>query len=352
MSVTLNGTSGLVFSDGTIQGTAAGMPFRNRVINGDMRIDQRNSGAAVTPASNTWTLDRYVHYANAASKITYQQVADAPAGFLYSLKVSVASQYTPATGEVITFGQNIEGTNMQDLNWGTASASTVTLSFWIKSSVAGQVIPVSLQNNANSLNYVTTVTISAANTWQYVTKTIPGPTSGAWETGINRGVYIGFGLGGGSNAYTGTVTDQWQSITVNNKFMTSATGQFVQQATGSSFNITGLQLEKAAAATTFETRPIQTETAMCERYYQGDIIVAVGGGQTPSVTNRSFYQGTNWRTTFRTTPTLTLATTVTNSNMGSAAWTSVSPTRGRFSAVNTITNDCFFEAIYSGNAEI
>jgi hypothetical protein len=241
--------------------------FRNKIINGDMRIDQRNAGSAITPTTNgNFAVDRFVYYTNVFSKITLQQVADAPANYSNSVKLTVASQYNSTTGDVFGFGQNIEGYNIIDLGWGTSAASPVTVSFWIKSSVAGQIIPLWIQNNNNDLNYVTTFTITNANTWQYVTKTIPGPTTGTWSKDNTRGIFVGFGLGGGSNTYTGTVTETWQPITVNNKFMTNAP-QFVAQTTGSTLNITGVQLEVGPTATPFEYRPIGIELALCQRYY-------------------------------------------------------------------------------------
>ena len=107
---------------------------RNRIINGNMLIDQRNAGAAVTPTGITYTLDRWRYATSTASKLTFQQSTTAPAGFNSSTKISVASAYTAAAADYFVYQQPIEGFNIADLGFGTASAKTVTLSFWVQSS--------------------------------------------------------------------------------------------------------------------------------------------------------------------------------------------------------------------------
>jgi hypothetical protein len=154
-------------------------PF-NRIINGAMTIDQRNAGASVTvtlDGSTGYAADRYFSSEIGDGAFTLQQVTDAPAGFANSLKMTVT---TPQTGTLNAgIAQSIEGLNISDLGWGTVNAKTVTLSFWVKSSVTGS-MGGAIQNSAQDRSYPFNYTINTANTWEYKTITIAGDTSGTW----------------------------------------------------------------------------------------------------------------------------------------------------------------------------
>ena len=233
---------------------------KNRIINGDMRIDQRNAGASVTP-SNSYTLDRWTTYNSPASKFTVQQASDGPAGFQKSLKVTSSSAYTVAAGEFQGVLTKIEGYNIADLAWGTASAKTATLSFWVKSSLTGT-FGGSLTNAGYARSYPFSYSISSANTWEYKTITIAGDTSGTWETTTSTGIELTFGLGVGStySAAAGTWVGSW---------IASATGATsVVGTNGATFYITGVQLEAGSVATPFEHRNYGQELQLCERYFQ------------------------------------------------------------------------------------
>jgi hypothetical protein len=263
MSVVVDGTNGLVFNDASIQNTAAsGFGFKNRIINGAMVIDQRNAGAAVTPTLGApYIVDRFNAELSLSSKLTFQQVADAPAGFYNSTKITVASNSAISATDNNTFMQLVEGYNMTDLAWGTSTAAPATVSFWIKSSVPGT-YGFHVRNTGDSYCYINTYTINSANTWEYKTITIPGPTTGTWNTTNGRGALIGLiGLGTGSN-FKGSLG--WQSTV-----KTSVAGcvDFISQATGSTINITGVQLEKGSTATAFDYREYGEEQRKCYRYY-------------------------------------------------------------------------------------
>ena len=263
MSVTLNGTSGLVFGDGTIQGTAGAMAFRNRIINGDMRIDQRNAGAAVTHSSGfTYYLDRWYFAPSQNAKMSIQQV-DAPSGFdqfTKAAKLTTVSAFTPGATDYFGWDQAIEGYNIADLMWGTASAKTVSLSFWVQSSLTGT-FGGSILAPSGGTNYPFTYTINAANTPEYKTVTIPGPTSGTFGKTNGVGCYVIFDMGSGSSQ-RGTA-GSWQA----GNFV-GATGTVnVVSTNAATWFISGVQFEKAAAATSFEHRPYGTELAMCMRYF-------------------------------------------------------------------------------------
>jgi len=271
MSVTVNGTSGLVFGDGTIQGTAAGNGFRNRIINGDFRIDQRMNGTAQTGVSggSTYFLaDRYRIGGNTLSsgRFTFQRVADAPSNFRFSGKITVSTVQSTAlaAGDIQVLSHIIEGNNLLDLGWGTAAAKPVTISFWVKASVTGIYdLAVRSDRSGSYMTYLAPYTVSASNTWEYKTITIAGPTTGTWyDDPTNLGIRLDFNLGTGSTLTTSS-TNQWLS----GDFFKSTTGVNLVYSAGATWQITGVQFEIGGAATQFEYRPHSVELALCQRYY-------------------------------------------------------------------------------------
>ena len=229
-----------------------------------MAIDQRNAGASVTNiAGASYSLDRWFLSGTVATKFTIQQNAGSvtpPAGYTKYLGVTSSSAYTVGASERFQVAQRIEGFNIADLAWGTASASTVTLSFWVRSSLTGT-FGGSLQNGGATRSYPYTYTISSANTWEQKTVTIAGDTSGTWASDNTNGITVSFGLGTGST-YSGTA-GAWATADYNNA--TGATS--VVGTNGATFYITGVQLEKGSTATSFDYRPYGTELALCQRYY-------------------------------------------------------------------------------------
>ena len=265
MTTIINGSSpSITFSDGSAQSSAT-RPFQNRIINGAMVIDQRNAGASVTPSagSNTYTLDRWNAVYSIGSKFSVQQNAGSvtpPAGFRNYLGVTSLAATSLGAGDYYNIAQSIEGFNVADLNWGTANAQTVTLSFWVRSSLTGA-FGGALSNSAQNRNYPFSYTISAANTWEYKTVTIAGDTTGTWLTTNGTGLSVWLGLGVGST-YSGTA-GAWTATTALS--VTGATS--VVGTNGATFYITGVQLEVGSTATSFDYRPYGTELALCQRYY-------------------------------------------------------------------------------------
>jgi hypothetical protein len=239
--------------------------MRNRIINGAMTIDQRNAGASVTSTtSNPYTLDRYIAYATQSSKFTVQQNAGSvtpPAGFTNYLGITSSSAYSVLSTDFFGVAQYIEGFNTADLNFGTANAATVTLSFWVRSSLTGTFAS-SIANSAFDRSYPYTYTINAANTWEYKTITIPGDTSGTWVGATNgNGLRVYFNIGAGSN-WSGTA-GAWAGAGL----LTTSGATSVVGTSGATFYITGVQLEKGTAASPFENRLYGTELQLCQRYY-------------------------------------------------------------------------------------
>jgi hypothetical protein len=240
-------------------------------------IDQRNAGASVTPINAAYTVDRWAAVLTQASKFSVQQNAGgvtAPVGFTNYLGVTSLSAYSVLTGDAFGMYQWVEGFNCADLAWGTANAQTVTLSFWVRSSLTGT-FGGSIINNAINRSYVFSYTISAANTWEQKTITIAGDQSGTWLTTNGAGIMVRYGLGSGST-FTGTAGSWGAGNIVQPTGSVSVVG-----TSGATFYITGVQLEKSSTATSFDYRPYGTELALCQRYYEitgsGQNSVLVGG---------------------------------------------------------------------------
>jgi hypothetical protein len=234
--------------------------FRNRIINGDMRIDQRNAGASVAVPNDTnfYTVDRWQVVESASSVLAAERVTDAPAGFQNSHRISVTTAGSTTATQLTIFEQRIEGFNWADLAFGTAAALPVTLSFWVKSSVTGS-FSGSLRN-FSTRSYPFSYEINNANTWEYKTIVVEGDTTGSWSTDNTTGMRLTFDIGSGSSRRGSA--GAW--TTANLDGVTGAAS--IIGTLGATWQITGVQLEKGTVATPFERRPFGTELALCQRY--------------------------------------------------------------------------------------
>jgi hypothetical protein len=263
MAITIDGTNGITQAGEFNSDSSFG--FKNRIINGAMVIDQRNAGASVTNNSSDalYPVDRFFIYGNVSSKFTAQQNAGSvtpPAGFTNYVGITSLSSYSVGASDTNTLGQPIEGFNTADLNWGTANAKTVTVSFWVQSSLTGT-FGGSLLNSAQNRSYPFSYTISSANTWEQKSVTIAGDTSGTWVGATNGvGIRVVFGLGVGST-YSGTAGAWSSSLYYAPTGATSVVG-----TSGATFYITGVQLEVGSTATSFDYRSYGTELQLCQRY--------------------------------------------------------------------------------------
>lgn len=248
--------------------------FKNRIINGDMRIDQRNAGAVVTQTTTSlYTVDRWAVYGSANSKLTLQQNSGSitpPTGFKNYLGIVSSSAYAITSTDEFEIYQGIEGYNTGDLGWGTSTAQTITLSFVVRSSLTGT-FGGAIQS-ANALrSYAFSYSIPVANIWTTISITIAGDTLGTWNSTNGTGLALYFGLGQGSTR--SIAAGSWVSGNYNN--VTGAVS--VVGTAGATFQITGVQLEKGSTATSFDYRDYGRELIMCQRYYEVSYARVVDG---------------------------------------------------------------------------
>lgn len=238
-------------------------PFRNRLINGDFLINERYYTAAVTLTTSTYNADRWMHTVTQSSKASSQTIVGGSAvGSKNYLRMKTVSAATLGSGDAFCIMQKIEGFNVQDFNFGTASAVQITLSFWVRASQTGT-YSVSFRNDGDNRSYVATYTINAANTWEYKTITINGDASGTWrtDTGIGLSVYFDFGSG---STFTTASPNTWLA----GNFVKSTGTTSLITALNATLDLALVQLEKGGAATSFEYISISDSLAKCARYFQ------------------------------------------------------------------------------------
>ena len=372
MSVIINGTDGVQFNDSSLQGAAAS-PYvlKNRIINGDMKIDQRNAGASVSVSNGTVTFitDRWNVYEDTSGSMTSQQSTTAPTGFNNSLLLTVTSAGTATASQITRIQQRIEGNNIADLAWGSAAAQTITISFWVRSSLTGTYC-VNIRNSAVDRSYVATYTISSANTWEQKSVTITGDTSGTWLTTNGVGMYVSWDLGSGSNA--NTTAGSWVA---SDKQNTSTQANWIGTSSAT-FYITGVQLEIGSTATPFERRMYGQELILCQRYYEKSYNInsapataqnegqRVSAGNTGTTTTGEITVSCEFNTRKRTAPTMVMYDAVGNSgkctrtNIGVANYDNsaidvvlISETNA-YVYSNTGSAACFIRYHFTANAEL
>jgi hypothetical protein len=305
---TVSSSNGVFSTPNGNLGAGNATRFKNRIINGNMVIDQRNGGASVsTVASGTpYTLDRWSYQASQTSKFTIQQNAGSvtpPTGFINYLGVTSTSAYAITSSDYFILRQPIEGLNVADLAWGTANAKTVTLSFQVYSSLTGT-FGGSLENSANSRSYPFSYTVSSANTWTSVSVTIAGDTTGTWLTTNGTGIFVYFGLGVGST-YSNTA-GAWAA----GNYLSATGATSVVGTSGAKFYITGVQLEVGSSATGFEYVDYANQLLMCQRYYETtaypDVTQSLNTVVTTVVTSSGNTCGARFYVMKRTAPTVVL----------------------------------------------
>jgi len=283
---------------GTLAMTGGGSFLRNRIINGDMRIDQRNAGASVTPTSGDYTLDRWNVENSQASKYSVQQNAGSvtpPTGYVNYLGVTSLSSYSLSATDYFSIKQQIEGFNVADLSWGTSGAKSIVLSFMVYSSLTGT-FGGCIVNSAGSRFYAFSYSVASANTWTSISVSIPGDTSGTWLKDNGIGISLRFSLGTGST-YSASSSVWGSAVYLSVTGATSVVG-----TNGATFYITGVQLEVGSVATPFERRQYGQELMLCQRYYYRETTTGTFGDasahSSTSAINRVWFP-----VTMRTSPT-------------------------------------------------
>ena len=297
-------SSGHVQVDGVQMPTAGALSNRNRIINGAMVHDQRNGGAAqssISGGGSVYLVDRWKYYSNQSGKFNSQQNAASvtpPTGFSYYLGLTSTSAYTSVSSDEFILTQSIEGYNVADLEYGTASAKTSTLSFYVRSSLTGTHSG-AIQNGAANRSYPFSFTISTADTWEYKTITFAGDTSGTWLKTEGQGLNVSFNLG----SHSGSLGTAGAWAGSNLKGVTGSVS--VVGTSGATFYLTGVQLEVGEKATPFEHRSYGDELARCQRYY---VTLADGNNKQFAVgtyyTNSQFAATVHFPVSMRAVPTL------------------------------------------------
>jgi cytoskeletal protein CcmA (bactofilin family) len=281
---------------------------RNRIINGNMVVDQRNAGANVTPTAAVYTIDRWQTQLTQSSKFSIQQNAGSvtpPSGYTNYIGITSLSAYSVLSTDYFALVQSIEGFNIADFGWGAAGASSVTLSFWVRSSLTGTFGGV-FTNSAYNRSYPFNYTISSANTWEQKTVTVAGDTSGTWLKDNSAGVRIFFNLGAGAT-YSGT-SGSWSGST----FTAPTVATSVVGTSGATFYVTGVQLEVGTKATPYEMQIYSDQLAQCQRYYAKSYDTGTVPGATTSSggvgsilsSGGSGYTSIFYKVSMRTTPTV------------------------------------------------
>ena len=328
---------------------------KNFIINGDFQIWQRAT-AATTATSTYDTADRWKFYENSSGAYTSERATDTPSGTGYSLKLQVTTADTSmASGDYAYFTQAIEAQNVQSLQYGTSSAKTLTLSFWVKSSKTGTYAITLVKPDTTAYNYAVEYTISAANTWEKKIITIT-PTAGstslitssggaiANDNGI--GIWVVWMLASGTDL-NGSTSNTWST---NQLHYTTTNQVNWLDSTSNNFYISQAQLEIGDVATAFEREDIGTTLAKCQRYFETvewNSYVIAGNSYSTAQANLGPIV---WKVNKRANPTLTFPTIGTSANtIGVTSATANYITQGSaFLAATTVTSAQMYNAADAG----
>jgi hypothetical protein len=239
--------------------------MKNIVINGDMSIFQRSTSASSLTGSGYHAPDRYRFSKSGFGTWTWSQSTDVPTseGFGFSQKLDcTTADATPASSSQFKIEQKFEGQNLQYLKKGTASALSLTASFWVKSTKTGTFI-LELFDVDNTRQISKSYTVDVTDTWEKKTITFPGDTSGALDNDNGNSLTLFFWLGAGTDYSSGTLNTTWNSNTDANR----AVGQVnIADSTSNDFYLTGVQLEAGTTASDFEFLPFDVNLGRCMRY--------------------------------------------------------------------------------------
>jgi hypothetical protein len=316
----------------------------NRIINGDMKIDQRNSGATITPTTSVYTVDRWTCGLTQASKLSFARYAGGAQaialGLNYSLLMTTAAAFTPATTDAFYVYQPVEADNVNDFCWGTANAQSVTLSFWISVNGMTGTFSGSIRNmpTPSTRSYPFSFNYPTAGVWQKIVINIPGDTAGTWVMSGNAGAFqVVFDLGCGAT-YRGAA-GVWTSAN-----LLGVTGaQSPVTVLNTQVFISNVKLELGNNATPFNKQTVSKTLSDCQRYFQVGQLIS--GGQSGAA-SQPLYNSSMFSTSMRAGPTVTpTATSYNNCTLAAAGaygpnsiWVqATSVAAGSFNAVTSFT---------------
>lgn len=251
----------------------SGAPFRNRFLNGDMRVDQRFGGAPQNNCTNGWypIADR-IYYGSTIGSATISQQNNSQYASMGStlgvyfpsvMMVQVTTAATVGNTDYTRFDSHLEGLQIADFGWGTPNALPVVLSFYVYSNVVGTYSASLMGNNGNQ-NVALPFSVVTAGVWQRVMLNFPGNTQAGWVINNGAAVNITITLASGSSAYA-TTPGAWMTTAGMNSYVVSGQTNFMATV-GNQILITGIQLEKGTQVTPFEFRPYPVELQMCQRH--------------------------------------------------------------------------------------
>jgi len=252
------------FADLAGSADAGGITGKNLIINGAMTVNQRGDKTGMT--GDDYQIDRFKFGIGSLGTWSSSQSTTAPDGFGYSLKLDcTTADASPAASDTLYLYTRFEGQNLQQIKKGTASAKSLTLSFWCRCNKTGD-IQVNLRDANNTRQVGATVTINSADTWEYKTITFPPDTTGAFTNDNNWSMSVEWWLDSGSDFKGGAVPTAWEAAVNTDRAVAETLA--LGDNTSNEFYITGIQLEVGEQATPFEHRSFGDELARCQRYYE------------------------------------------------------------------------------------
>lgn len=252
-------SSGHVSVHGLNMPGSGALTFRNKIINGAMRVAQRGSSFTGITSGENYPADRFRFYVDYGTFDAIRSTT-APSGFGNSIKIDCTSTGTPGANDENYVEQTIEAINLQDLKYGESDAESITLSFYVRSNKTGS-YGLWLYSEDGQRQYATTYTISTADTFEYKTITIPGDTAGTINNDVGVGLVVRWYLGAGT-AYAGTPAETWETVGSNR-----TTSLNLADNTSNEWLLSGVQLEVGSVATPFEHIDQALLDVQCQRYY-------------------------------------------------------------------------------------
>ena len=257
-------TVGALHVNGNAYPSAGALSNRNLVVNGAMRISQRETSLGNQTNGGYKCLDRFRIGIVNLGTWTYTQSTDAPAGFSRSFKCEcTTADASPAAGDLFNIQHRMEGQELQRLKKGTSSAESFTVSFWVKSNKTGT-YNLQAEDTDNTRTNVRQYSIESANTWEYKTLTFDGDTTGALDDNTEQSFRLIWWLGSGTNYSSGTTPSTWEAVTATNNAVGNVN---LADSTSNVFYITGVQMETGSVATPFEHLTYNDDLTRCQRYY-------------------------------------------------------------------------------------